>query len=141
MDLVKSKIKDNTLELKQDIFCDGQIFDAYVFVNDLLKCAKNEIILIDNYIDESVLTIFSKYENINFKIVTKTIDKRLKQDLEKYNKQYKNLNIIASNKFHDRFIIVYNNIEYHIGASFKDLGKKIFAFSKIDIKLLGDLIK
>lgn len=141
MDLVKSRIKDNSLVVKQNIFFDGQIFDAYIFFNDLLKSAKNEIVLIDNYIDESVLTLFSKYENINFKIVTKTIDKRLKQDIEKYNKQYKNLNIKISNKFHDRFIVIDDKIAYHVGASFKDLGKKVFAFSKIDIILLEELIK
>lgn len=134
-------IISNQLELKQDIFCDGQVFDAYVFVNDLFRSAENEIVLIDNYIDESVLTIFSKYENINFTIVTRTIPKQLKLDIEKYDKQYKNLNIKTLNKFHDRFIVIDNKIAYHIGASFKDLGKKVFAFSKIDITLLRELIK
>ncbi len=133
MNLVKSKINDNTLEIKQGIFYDGQIFDAYIFINRLIKNAKNEVILIDNYIDESVLTIFSKYPNIIFTLKTKTISKQLKLDIEIYNKQFNNLVIQNSSKFHDRFLIIDKKEIYHIGASLKDLGNKIFAFNKMNI--------
>jgi len=105
MQLVKSKIKDNELQIKQGVFYDGQIFDAYVFINDLLKSAKNEVTVIDNYIDESVLTIFGKYPNINFTIVTKDISKKLKLDIDKYNAQHKNIEVKNSNSYHDRFLI------------------------------------
>jgi len=131
---IKSHIKTNTLELKQGIFFDGQIFDAYVFVSDLIKSAKKEIVLIDNYIDESVLTLFAKNQNIDITIYTQTISKPLKLDIEKYNKQYNNLQVKITKKFHDRFIIIDDNEVYHIKASLKDLGNKVFAFSKICIK-------
>jgi prophage antirepressor-like protein len=133
-------IEQNNLQIKQGIFYDGQIFDAYIFVNNLLKSAKNEIIIIDNYIDETVLTIFSKYLNISFIILTKSISKQLKIDIEKYNKQYNNLDVKISNKYHDRFLIIDNVKAYHIGANLKDLAKKVFAFSKIDIELLKEII-
>jgi len=132
---VKSNIKDNILEIKQGIFFDGQIFDAYIFINDLLKGVTRDVTLVDNYIDETILTLFSKYSNINFTIITQSISKHLKLDIEKYNKQYNNLTIKNSNKLHDRFIIIDNTFVYHLGASLKDLGKKVFAFSKIDINL------
>ncbi|MEA1892610.1 MAG: RhuM family protein, partial [Campylobacterota bacterium] len=137
MQEVKSHIKNSTLEVKQGIFYDGQIFDAYVFINDLIKSAKNDVTIIDNYIDESVLTILSKHPNINFIIWTKSISKKLKLDIEKYNTQYKNLQIKISNKHHDRFLIIDDTIAYHIGASLKDLAKKVFAFSKMDIEVLN----
>ncbi|MDQ7060737.1 MAG: RhuM family protein [Sulfurimonas sp.] len=141
MDLVKSKIKDNTLEIKQGIFYEGQIFDAYIFINKLLSNAKNEVILIDNYIDETILTIFSKYPNIKFTIKTKIVSKQLKLDIEKDNKQFNNLEIKISSKYHDRFLIIDNEELYHIGVSLKDLGNKIFAFNKMDIKNLEFLEK
>ncbi len=139
MQVVKLKIKNDELEIKQGIFYDGQIFDAYIFINNLLKNAKKELTLIDSYIDESVLTIFSKYSNISFTILTKNISKSLKLDMEKYNAQYNNLDIKVSNKYHDRFLIIDNRTVYHIGASLKDLAKKVFAFSVIDSELLGKL--
>jgi len=137
---IKKKISNNQIELRQGIFYNGQIFDAYTFINNLFKNAKEEIILIDNYIDDSVLILFSKYSNINFTIITKKISKQLKLDIEKYNLQYRNLNIKISNKFHDRFLLIDNKEAYHIGASLKDLGKKVFAFNKIDIDLLSNII-
>jgi len=137
---IKKNISNNQIELKQGIFYNGQIFDAYIFINDLFKNAKEEIILIDNYIDDSDLILFSKYSNINFTIITKKISKQLKLDIEKYNAQYNNLNIKISNKFHDRFLLIDNKEAYHIGASLKDLGKKVFAFNKIDIDLLSNII-
>ena len=126
-------LEDKTIKPKQGIFYDGQIFDAYVFVNDLLKLATNEIILIDNYIDETVFALFSKYPNIKIKIYTANITKQVKLDFEKYQTQYKNIEIIEFKKSHDRFLIVDNIDIYHLGASLKDLGKKWFAVSLMDI--------
>ncbi|MBN2767608.1 MAG: virulence RhuM family protein [Campylobacterales bacterium] len=131
---VKSLVKHNKLETHQGIFYDGQIYDAYFFANDLLKTAKNEIILIDNYIDDTVLTIFSKIPNTKVTIYTNTISKQLKLDFEKYQKQYQNIEIRIFKNSHDRFIILDKKEVYHLGASLKDLGKKWFAFSKIDLK-------
>lgn len=135
-------IDQNSLQIKQGIFYDGQIFDAYIFVHDLLKSAKKEVVLIDNYIDESVLTIFSKYPKISFTIVTKAIPKKLKLDIEKYNAQHKSIQLKTSNSYHDRFLIIDDNEVYHLGASLKDLAKKVFAFNKMDVnslELLGKL--
>lgn len=130
---IKSKIKDNSLEFNQNIFYDGQIFDSYSFINDLLKLAKQEIILIDNYIDDSVFTLFSKYQNIDFIIYTSNISKQLSLDYEKYTKQYSNITLKTFKNSHDRFIIIDKNELYHLGASLKDLGKKWFAFSKMSL--------
>jgi len=137
---IDTLVEQNTLQIKQGVFCDGQIFDAYMFVNDLLKSAKKEIVLIDNYVDETVLNIFSKYPNINFTIVTKSISKSLKIDIENYNNQYNNLSIKTSNKYHDRFLIIDNTKAYHIGASLKDLARKVFAFSEIDVSRLEEIM-
>ena len=126
-------LEDKSLKLKQGIFYDGQIFDAYVFVNDLLKTATTEIILIDNYIDETVFTIFSKYPNIKIKIYTQNISKQLKLDFEKYSKQYQNIELKEFKNSHDRFLIIDKKNIYHLGASLKDLGKKWFAFSKFEM--------
>jgi len=133
-------VSSNQLEITQGIFYDGQIYDAYVFVNDLLKSANKGITLIDNYIDDSVLTIFSKYPNLQFKIITKSLSKQLKLDIGKYNSQYNNLELKLESKYHDRFLVIDNSEAYHIGASLKDLGKKVFAFNKIDIILLDGLV-
>ena len=133
----KSKIPN------QKIFYDGQIFDAYEFIANLIKSAKKEIKLIDNYIDETVLTLFSKNQNIKVTIYTKTISKQLKLDLEKYNSQYNKIEIKKFDNSHDRFLIIDEREIYHIGASLKDLGKKWFAFSKMDkqsITILDKLV-
>ncbi|TLS71985.1 virulence RhuM family protein [Aliarcobacter thereius] len=137
MQFIKSKIKDNSLEFNQNIFFDGQIYDAYSFVNDLLKLAKKEVILIDNYIDDTVFTLFSKYPNINFTIYTSTISKQLKLDFEKYSKQYRNISLKTFKSSHDRFLIINKKEIYHLGASLKDLGKKWFAFSKMSLDFLN----
>ncbi|MCT7465766.1 RhuM family protein [Aliarcobacter cryaerophilus] len=137
MQFIKSKIKNNSLEFNQNIFFDGQIYDAYSFVNDLLKLAKSEIVLIDNYIDDTVFTLFSKYPNINFTIYTSTISKQLKLDFEKYSKQYKNISLKTFKSSHDRFLIIDKKEIYHLGASLKDLGKKWFAFSKMSLNSLN----
>lgn len=115
-------------EPKQGIFFDGQIFDAYNFVSDLIRKAKKRIVLIDNYVDDSVLTLFSK-NNVEVVIYTK-INKRLKLDVEKFNSQYGKVILKDFHKSHDRFLIIDDCI-YHFGASLKDLGKKWFAFSKL----------
>ncbi len=133
---ISNSLEDKTLKPKQGIFYNGEIFDAYVFVNDLLKNATNEIILIDNYIDETVFTLFSKYPNIKTKIYTQNITKQVKLDFEKYQKQYENIELYEFKNSHDRFLIMDKNEVFHIGASLKDLGKKWFAFSKFDIKNL-----
>ncbi|MDX4038336.1 ORF6N domain-containing protein [Aliarcobacter skirrowii] len=121
----------------QNIFFDGQIYDAYSFVNDLIKRAKSEIVLIDNYIDDTVFTLFSKYPNINFTIYTSTISKQLKLDFEKYSKQYRNISLKTFKSSHDRFLIIDKKEIYHLGASLKDLGKKWFAFSKMSLDFLN----
>ena len=131
---ISNSLENKTLKPKQGIFYDGQIFDAYVFINDLFKIAVDEIILIDNYIDETVFTLFSKYPNIKIKIYTKIISKQLKLDLQKYKTQYQNIELLEFKNSHDRFLILDKKEIYHIGASLKDLGKKWFAFSKFDIE-------
>jgi len=126
-----------SLPPKQGIFYDGQVFDAYVFVADLIKTARKSIILIDNYVDETVLQLFTKRDNkVSVKIYTKTISKILKQDLQKHNAQYPKIEIKRFDKAHDRFLIIDKTTVYHFGASLKDLGKKWFAFSKMELKAL-----
>lgn len=128
------KTIENKNMKSQGIFYNGQIFDAYKFITDLIKQANKEIILIDNYIDETTLTILSKTE-VKTTIYTKTITNQLKLDIKKFKEQYHSIEIKTTNDFHDRFLII-DEITYHIGASIKDLGKKIFAFSKLDINIL-----
>jgi len=136
-------IADKSVKPKQGIFYNGQIFDAYIFINDLVKSAKHSILLIDNYIDESTLTILSKNQNINITIYTSKISRQLNLDIKKYNQQYKKIELKKFNVSHDRFLIIDEKEIYHIGASLKDLGKKWFAFSKMDIdsfEIIGKLI-
>ena len=128
-------IESKDIKPSQGIFFDGQIFDAYKFVSDLIKSAKVSITLIDNYVDETTLTLFSKNQNINVTIYTHTISKQLKLDLDKYNSQYKSITIKNFKDSHDRFLIIDEKEVYHLGASLKDLGKKWFAFSKFDIEV------
>jgi hypothetical protein len=130
-----SALEDKTLKPSEGIFYDGQIYDSYSFINDLLKLAQSEIILIDNYIDDTVFTLFSKYPNINFIIYTNSINNQLKLDYEKYQKQYKNISLKTFKDCHDRFLILDKKEMYHLGASLKDLGKKWFAFSKMNLKI------
>lgn len=118
----------------EGIFYNGQIFDAYKFATDLIKSARQSIILIDNYIDESVLLMLSKRSNgVSATIYTQHITKQLQLDLSKHNCQYPPIDIKTYRNSHDRFLIVDGTEVYHIGASLKDLGKKMFAFSKLDI--------
>ena len=134
-------LEDKSIKPTQGIFYNGQIFDAYLFINDLIKSAKKEIVLIDNYIDETTLTLFSKVPNMQVTIYTNTITKQLKLDYEKYKKQYDNITLKVFKDSHDRFLILDNEEVYHIGANLKDLGKKWFAFSKMEKESVSILEK
>jgi len=121
----------------EGIFYDGQIFDAYKFTADLVKSAKKSIVLIDNYVDESVLMLLSKRtKKVKATIFTANISKQLQLDLEKFNMQYEPIEIKIFTKSHDRFLIIDQETVYHIGASLKDLAKKWFAFSKIKLNAI-----
>ena len=118
----------------EGIFYDGQIFDAYKFAVDLVKLAKKSIVLIDNYVDESVLLLLSKrLSGVQAIIYTSGISRAFKLDIDKYNAQYEPIEVKVFTKSHDRFLIIDNTSVYHIGASLKDLAKKWFAFSKINM--------
>ena len=118
----------------EGVFHNGQIFDAYKFATDLIKSANKSLVLIDNYIDESVLLMLSKRKpGVSADIYTYPISQTLRQDLQKHNKQYSPINIHNHTTSHDRFLIIDDTEVYHIGASLKDLGKKLFAFSKLNI--------
>ena len=119
-------------EFNQKIFFEGQIYDAYSLIVDIIKTAENKILIIDNYIDYSILKMISKKnKNVEVIIVTAQNNNLTKLDIHKFNKQYPTLKVIRTNKFHDRFIVIDNQTLYHIGAYLKDLGKKCFAISKI----------
>ncbi len=125
---------------REGVFYDGQIFDAYKFASDLIEAAKKEIVVIDNYIDTSVLTLLSKRKNnVEATIYTKEISAALQLDLQKHNAQYPNITVKERQDIHDRFLIVDSDL-YHIGASLKDLGKKLFAFSKMEMNA-AELLK
>ena len=133
-DRIFNAIESKEIQPKQGIFFDGQIFDAYKFVSDLLRSAKKSIIIIDNYLDDSVLTHLSKRKNnVKVTLLTNNISRSLALDVKKFNKQYPAIEIKKLKDSHDRFIIIDNISVYHFGASLKDLGKKWFAFSKMDI--------
>lgn len=127
----------------EGIFYDGQIFDAYKFVNDLIRSAKQRIVLIDNYIDDSVLQMIDKRQNsVSAVIYTKSISAQLQLDIQKHNAQYEPIVVQEFANSHDRFLCI-DDIVYHIGASLKDLGKKWFAFNKMSIsadQLLNKII-
>ena len=117
----------------QGVFFDGQIFDAYAFASDLIQSAKKSIALIDNYVDSSVLVMLSKRPaGVSTRIITWKVSEALQLDIEKFNRQYAPIEVVESSRFHDRFLIIDETV-YHIGASLKDLGKKLFAFSKMDV--------
>ncbi len=127
-------IEKRSIKPKQGIFFDGQVFDAYQFVSDLIRTADNSIILIDNYVDDTVLTLFSKRKKgVLLTVLTKTVTKQLELDVKKYNDQFPKAEVKKFSNSHDRFVIIDNSTVYHVGASLKDLGKKWFAFSKMDI--------
>jgi hypothetical protein len=140
VNILKSKVDEIDFQIRrgispsEGIFYDGQIFDAYKFVSDIVRSSKKSIKLIDNYVDESVLTILSKRKkNVTATIFTSNVSSQLKLDLEKFNKQYPVIQVKSFNKSHDRFLIIDDSVVYHIGASLKDLGRKWFAFSKIEL--------
>jgi hypothetical protein len=127
----------------EGIFYNGQIFDAYKFAADLIRSAKKSILLIDNYVDESVLLMLSKRDiGVTATIYTHTISNQLNLDIQKHNSQYPRIEVKTYKQCHDRFLIIDDTDVYHIGASLKDLGKKMFAFSKLDIpsKTITDLL-
>lgn len=137
---LKNKVNEIDFQVKtslppnEGIFYDGQVFDAYKFVSQLIKTAKNSIVLIDNYIDESVLTLLSKRNpSVSAAIFTANISKQFKLDLKRHNAQYPIIEVKQFTKAHDRFLIIDHETVYHIGASLKDLGKRWFAFSKINL--------
>lgn len=118
----------------EGIFYDGQIFDAYKFATDLIKSAKTSLVLIDNYVDESVLLMLSKRNpGVSATVYTQRVTPQLQLDLDKHNDQYPPINMRTYRNGHDRFLIIDDREVYHIGASLKDLGKKMFAFSRLSI--------
>lgn len=137
---IKEKVKsiefqiNTNLPPNEGIFFDGQIFDAWHFVSGLIKEAKQSIVLIDNYVDESVLLLMAKRKaGVSAGIFTGTITKQLEADIQKHNAQYPPIQVKSFTRSHDRFLIIDEETVYHIGASLKDLGKKWFAFSRINL--------
>lgn len=142
LEQVFQAIEDKDIQPQKGIFFDGEVFDAYAFVSKLIKKSSSSIMLIDNYVDESVLTLLSKRaKSCSAVIYTKTISKRLRLDLEKHNAQYNRIEAKIFCDSHDRFLILDNKEVYHIGASLKDLGKKWFAFSKLDKSSVTEIFK
>lgn len=137
-----NRLDDRSKTPTQGIFYDGQIFDAYTFVSDLIRSAKKSIVLFDNYVDDTVLTMLDKRKNkVTATIYTKSISKQLSLDLEKHNSQYQPIDVKEFGKVHDRFFCIDNTV-YHIGASLKDLGKKWLAFTKMEMpteELIGKM--
>ena len=130
----------SSIQPKEGVFFNGQIFDAYVLVADLIRQAKSRIVVIDNYIDDSVLVQLSKRNaGVTVDIYDGQISKQLRQDVEKHNEQYPSVTLHKYTKAHDRFLIIDEDV-YHIGASLKDLGKKLFAFSKMEVMTGSELL-
>lgn len=139
-EIIFDALQQKNNEPAQGIFYNGQIFDAYKFIADIIRKAQISILLIDNYIDDTVLTLFCKRrKNVNLTIYTKNISKQLALDLAKFNAQYEPAIIEEFKDAHDRFLVIDDKDLYHIGASLKDLGKKWFAFAKMDISLMDKL--
>ena len=125
--------KNQKKEIKEKIFFEGQIYDAYNLIIDIIKSAKTKILIIDNYIDDSILKMLSKKDkDVEVVVLTSQNSNISKLDINKFNKQYPTLKIARTNKFHDRFIVIDNKELYHCGASLKDLGKKCFAINKME---------
>jgi len=143
IDHVLTALESRDIQPKQGIFFEGQIFDAYQFLSELFRSAEVSIAIIDNYFDDSVLTHLSKRKkNVKVILFTKTISRSLALDVQKFNEQYPPIEIRQFTNSHDRFVIIDDNTVYHLGASLKDLGKKWFAFSKMEIgafDMLGKL--
>lgn len=134
IDKVLNALESKEIQPKQGIFFEGQVFDAYQFVSDLIRTAGKSIILIDNYIDDTVLTLFSKRKKgVSLTVLTRTVSKQMELDVKKYNEQFPKTEVKEFANSHDRFLIIDESTVYHLGASLKDLGKKWFAFSKMEI--------
>jgi hypothetical protein len=139
LDTLKSEVKEINLQINshliptQGIFFEGQVYDAYEFVSKIIRSAKHSIVLIDNYVDETVITHLTKKDKcVTVEILTHTINSQLILDITKANKQYGGFSVNSFNDCHDRFLIIDDEVIYHLGASLKDLGKKWFAFTKMD---------
>ena len=148
MESMKNKVDQIDLQLHtqliptQGIFFDGQVFDAYALCSRIIRSANKRIVLIDNYIDESTLVHLSKKrEGVKVLLLTKTMNKQLNLDLQKANEQYGGFELKSFHKSHDRFLIIDDQEVYHLGASLKDLGKRWFAFSKLDPSTVAELLK
>lgn len=129
-------LESDKLHSEKGIFYDGQIFDAYTFVSDIIRSAESSIILLDNYVDDTVLILLGKRStNVTATIYTKSISNQLRLDLQRYNSQYPQIEVKLFADAHDRFLIIDSTELYHIVASLKDLGKKWFAFSRMDIEV------
>ena len=145
---LKNKVDQIDLQINtqliptQGIFFDGQVFDAYELTSRIIRSAKKNILLIDNYIDESTFTHLSKKQNgVSVIILSKSTTNQLQLDMKKANEQYGGFELKPFNKSHDRFLIIDHNEVYHLGASLKDLGKKWFAFSKLDKQMVSGILQ
>ena len=117
----------------EGIFYDGQVFDAYTFISDLIRSARERVVLIDSYVDDSVLKVLTKRVNgVNATIITRKVSEVLSVDIYRHNQQYPPVEIRTTDRFHDRFLLIDDTV-YHLGASLKDLGKKLFAFSRFEM--------
>lgn len=140
IDEVFRRLDEGSVQPKQGIFYDGQVYDAYTFVSDLVKSAKRNIVLIDNYVDETVLTLLDKRDvGVTAEIYTLQINQQLRLDINRHNCQYPPINVSVFRRSHDRFLCI-DDVVYHIGASIKDLGKKWFAFAKMEVLTPAELI-
>ena len=141
IDEVFRRLDEGNAKPKQGVFYNGQIYDAYTFVSDLIKSAKRRIILIDNYVDETVLTLLDKREEgVSAVIYTQQISRQFQLDIDRHNAQYTHINVETFRLSHDRFLCIDDDV-YHIGASIKDLGKKWFGFSKMEILTPDELVE
>ena len=141
IDEVFRRLDEGNAKPKQGVFYNGQIYDAYTFVSDLIKSAKKRIILIDNYVDDTVLTLLDKRENgVSAVIYTQQISRQLQLDIDRHNAQYAPIDVETFRLSHDRFLCIDDDV-YHIGASIKDLGKKWFGFSKMEILTANELVE
>ena len=141
IDEVFRRLDEGNAKPKQGVFYNGQVYDAYTFVSDLIKSAKQRIILIGNYVDETVLTLLDKREDgVTATIYTQQINRLFRLDIERHNAQYSAIQVETFSLSHDRFLCIDNDV-YHIGASIKDLGKKWFGFSKMEILSPDELVE
>ena len=140
IDEVFQRLDEGSVQPKQGIFYDGQVYDAYTFVSDLIKSARRSIVLIDNYVDETVLTLLDKRViGVTSDIYTQQLTQQLHLDINRHNSQYPPINVSVFRRSHDRFLCI-DDVVYHIGASIKDLGKKWFAFAKMEVLTPTELV-